>query len=165
MEGPSATSMLIAANAWLIIMWVIASTRGGKRGGGDGETTTITTTKGGKGGGGGKGGLTPSGAGMGILEVYVVSLVYIVFYGFVQSLDFLQPFVAIVGSAFWLTLVIYVIAILFFKQAFRFLSIDTDEALMGVITMLVVLIAAAQVEQVRTALVWFGNAIGIGGTI
>lgn len=165
MEGPTSTSLLIAANAWLVIAWMIAATRGGKKsGGGGGDEVTISKGGGNK-GGSSKGGLTPIGSGMGILEVYVISLVYIVFYGFVQKLDFLQPLVAIVGSAFWLTLVIYVIAILFFKQAFRFLSIDTDEALMGVITMLVVLIAAAQVEQVRTALVWFGNAIGIGGTI
>ena len=163
MEGPTSLSLIIAANAWLFIAWVIASTRRGRGGGGgDGETTTITK---GKSSGGSKGGLTAPGTGMGIIEVYVASGAFIVLYSVVQGLTFLQPLMQVV-PAFWLSVIIYICIAIFFKQVLRFLSFDLEEALLGIVSMILGLLAAAVSPQVNGALMWFANAIGLtGGTI
>lgn len=142
------TLMFIAANLILLGRFIIAVTR--RRGANGGAPAR----------GGGSPGLTGSGEGMGLAEVYIFSILAIWMTGLVGQIPFVSEMAQIYGT-FTVTMLITLALSVFFKQFLSWIFISLDEAIFSMLSIVFLLWAAGRFELISQAFVWFAQIVGL----
>lgn len=142
------TLMFIAANLILLGRFIIAVTR--RRGASGGAPAR----------GGGSSGLTGSGEGMGLAEVYIFSILAIWMTGLVGQIPFVSEMAQTYGT-FTVTMLITLALSVFFKQFLSWIFISLDEAIFSMLSIVFLLWAAGRFELISQAFVWFAQTVGL----